>query len=43
MAKRDTGVGKKRNKLKRPHKTAKRLDAKKVMLAAKKPAKRRTK
>ncbi len=35
MAKRSTGVGSKRAKLKSPHKTAKRRAAKSEMLAAK--------
>jgi hypothetical protein len=39
MAKRDTGVGAKRQKLKSPHKTAKRLAAKKLMLANKRKRK----
>lgn len=42
MAKRDTGVGTKRQKLKSPHKTAKRLEAKRVMLE-KKASKKKTK
>jgi hypothetical protein len=35
MAKRNTGVGAKRQKLKRPYKTAKRLEKKSEMLVAK--------
>lgn len=35
MAKRNTGVGSKRQKLKSPHKTAKRLAAKAAMIAEK--------
>jgi hypothetical protein len=35
MAKRNTGVGAKRAKLRSPHKTAKRLEAKRAMLVEK--------
>jgi hypothetical protein len=39
MAKRDTGVGTKRQKLKSPHKTAKRLAIKRERLANKRKRK----